>query len=366
MSGPPPPGYYPPTGQHQPPPPGQYYPQGPVPPPYDPSQAGYYSTHAPPYHHTGEPSAAQAAYPPGYAPPPVASYPGPAAGAYPPPVGVPPGVPPPHSSAYPGAMHPPIGFHPGPHPGPHAGPFLPHSQPHPAHAGPNPGHKHVDIESDDSDPSEFALYSREDKHPLTVKFTNKTGKKVQLFWINKKGRRKRKGKLKDGQSKTIDTYETHVFMAVNRKLSGEPLLINGSPVFYAFPYKHGDNHLEVEIKKPTASSVNKLKSPAQVSIPVEVKFVNRARQEVQLEWISPQGRREKKKVLRKGRCWRTTSWEGHYWVCCDPKHDEHLFALNYGLHYRVQKTRRARERVVITADMKIAGSSSSSNSSSSD
>lgn len=99
----------------------------------------------------------------------------------------------------------------------------------------------------------------------------------------------------------------------------------------------------------SASSVNKLKSPAQVSIPVEVKFVNRARQEVQLEWITPQGRREKKKVLRKGRCWRTTSWEGHYWVCCDPKHNEHLFALNYGLHYRVQKTRRARERVVITA-----------------
>ena len=39
------------------------YLQGAVPPPYDPSQAGYYSTHAPPYHHTGEPSAAQAAYP---------------------------------------------------------------------------------------------------------------------------------------------------------------------------------------------------------------------------------------------------------------------------------------------------------------
>ena len=99
----------------------------------------------------------------------------------------------------------------------------------------------------------------------------------------------------------------------------------------------------------TGSSVNKLKSDAQVSIPVEVKFVNRAKQEVQLEWITPQGRREKKKVLRKGRCWRTSSWEGHYWVCCDPKHDEHLFALNYGLHYRVHKTRRARERVVITA-----------------
>ena len=99
----------------------------------------------------------------------------------------------------------------------------------------------------------------------------------------------------------------------------------------------------------TGSSVNKLKSDAQVTIPVEVKFVNRAKQEVQLEWITPQGRREKKKVLRRGRCWRTSSWEGHYWVCCDPKHDEHLFALNYGLHYRVHKTRRARERVVITA-----------------
>lgn len=97
----------------------------------------------------------------------------------------------------------------------------------------------------------LALYSREDKHPLTVKFTNKTGKKVQVFWINKKGRRKRKGKLKDGHSKTIDTYETHVFMAMSRKLSREPLLINGSPVFYAFPHKQGDKHVDVEIRKPT-------------------------------------------------------------------------------------------------------------------
>lgn len=98
-----------------------------------------------------------------------------------------------------------------------------------------------------------------------------------------------------------------------------------------------------------ASSVDKLKSEAHVTVPVEVKFVNRARREVQLEWITPQGRREKKKVLPKGRCWRTTSWEGHYWVCCDPKHDQHLFALNYGLHYRAHKTRGLRERVVITA-----------------
>lgn len=99
----------------------------------------------------------------------------------------------------------------------------------------------------------------------------------------------------------------------------------------------------------TASSVNNLKSDAHVTIPVEVKFVNRTKREVQLEWITPQGRREKKKVLPRGRCWRTTSWEGHYWVCCDPKHDQHLFGLNYGLHYKVHRTRRLRERVVITA-----------------
>lgn len=224
----------------------------------------------------------------------------------------------------------------------------------------------MDVESDDSDPSGYSLYSKEDKHPLTVRFTNKTGKKVQMFWINKKGRRKRKGKIKPGHSKSIDTFETHVFMALNRKLSSEPLLINGTPVFYAFPYNEGDQHVEVEIRKPTASSVNNLKSDAHVTIPVEVKFVNRTKREVQLEWITPQGRREKKKVLPRGRCWRTTSWEGHYWVCCDPKHDQHLFGLNCGLHYKVHRTRRLRERVVITADMKISGSSSSSSSSSSD
>lgn len=97
----------------------------------------------------------------------------------------------------------------------------------------------------------LALYSKEDKHPMEVTFINKTDKKVQVFWINKKGRRKRKGKIKHGHSKTIDTYETHIFMAFNKKLSREPLLINGSPVFYAFPHNHGDKHVNVEIKKPT-------------------------------------------------------------------------------------------------------------------
>ena len=100
-----------------------------------------------------------------------------------------------------------------------------------------------------------ALYSKEDKHPLSVKFTNKAGKKVKLFWINKRGRRKRKGNIKEGQSKTVDTYETHVFMAFNRKLSREPLPINGSPVFYVFPHKHGDKHVEVEIKKPSGMAL---------------------------------------------------------------------------------------------------------------
>lgn len=47
----------------------------------------------------------------------------------------------------------------------------------------------------------------------------------------------------------IDIYEIYVFMVVNRKLSWELFLINGSLVFYVFLYKYGDNYLEVEIKK---------------------------------------------------------------------------------------------------------------------
>ncbi|XP_074616259.1 uncharacterized protein LOC141875770 [Acropora palmata] len=355
MSGPPPPGYYPPPphgqpGQHPPAPPGQVYPQGVVPPPYGPPSGCYPGVPPPAY--AGGPT--QAAYPPAHAPPPGGFYACPPGGAFPPPgsafPGPHPGAVPPYAASHPWGHQPPIG----------AGHVPPYQAPH--HPS---GQKHVDVESDDSDPSGYSLYSKEDKHPLTVRFTNKTGKKVQMFWINKKGRRKRKGKIKPGHSKSIDTFETHVFMALNRKLSSEPLLINGTPVFYAFPYNQGDQHVEVEIRKPTASSVNNLKSDAHVTIPVEVKFVNRTKREVQLEWITPQGRREKKKVLPRGRCWRTTSWEGHYWVCCDPKHDQHLFGLNYGLHYKVHRTRRLRERVVITADMKISGSSSSSSSSSS-
>ena len=76
---------------------------------------------------------------------------------------------------------------------------------------------------------------------------------MQLFWINKRGRRKKKGKIKDSNSKTVDTFETHVFMAMNRKLSREPLLINGSSLFFAFPKKQGDTHVDVEIRKPTGT-----------------------------------------------------------------------------------------------------------------
>lgn len=358
--------YYPPAVHHPPPPIGQQ-------PPPAPGQ-GYVQefslpTHDPTGGYHMPPTPAQAAYPPPYTPP-AGLYPGPDAGAYPPSLGGP----------LPGDYFCPSGPYaaplPGPYPlqvGPHPGTFPAHGRPlppglHPGAfpPGPHPSHKHVDVESDDSDPSGFALYSKEDKHPLSVKFTNKAGRKVKLYWINERGRRKRKGKIKEGQSKTVDTYETHVFMAFSRKVSREPLPINGSPVFNAFPHKHGDKLVEVEIKKPSGSSFNRLKSEAHVTVPIEVKFVNRAKCPVQLEWISPQGHRETKKHLAKGRCWRTTCWEGHCWVCSDPKKDGHFFALNYGLHYRVQKTRGALEKVFITAGSNVSGSSSSSSSSSSD
>ena len=98
----------------------------------------------------------------------------------------------------------------------------------------------------------------------------------------------------------------------------------------------------------SAADVGKLRSEAHVTVPVQVKFVNRTKRQVQIEWITPHGHREKKKVVAPGRCWRTDTWEGHCWVCCDAREHGHALLLNYGRFYWVHKSAGYKERVIIS------------------
>ena len=94
------------------------------------------------------------------------------------------------------------------------------------------------------------------------------------------------------------------------------------------------------LKSPTGSHLRQL----------PIKFVNRTKRKVYIQWINGQGHEEEKRALGPGRCWRTFSYEGHYWVASD-KHDELL--LNYGDFFKVPSLSTAyvpgyKERVIIT------------------
>ena len=93
----------------------------------------------------------------------------------------------------------------------------------------------------------IGLRSREDKNPLSVKFINRSGKMVNLYWLDKKGRHKKMKKLKEGKSVDIPTYETHAFMAVKKK--GDPVTIDGNVTYFARPTGSHGKQAEVEVRK---------------------------------------------------------------------------------------------------------------------
>lgn len=81
-----------------------------------------------------------------------------------------------------------------------------------------------------------------------------------------------------------------------------------------------------------------------------MKFVNRTKRKVHIHWINERGHEEERKSIGAGRCWRTMSFEGDFWVAND-KHDALL--LNYGEFYKVPALPAAsapgyKERVIIT------------------
>ena len=79
---------------------------------------------------------------------------------------------------------------------------------------------------------------------MTVKFVNRSGKKVLLFKIDKKGRHKKVRKLKDSKSETVETYETTAFIAFNMKDDAEIMVIGDNAVYFA-----SQAHSQVDIRR---------------------------------------------------------------------------------------------------------------------
>lgn len=86
--------------------------------------------------------------------------------------------------------------------------------------------------------------TREEKKPLTIKFVNRSGRKVMLFKIDKKGKQKKIRKLKDGISEMIETYESTAFIAMNMKDDRDAVVIDANAVYFA-----SSQHKEVEIRR---------------------------------------------------------------------------------------------------------------------
>ncbi|XP_032238847.1 formin-like protein 18 [Nematostella vectensis] len=348
-------GYYPPPGGYQQPPPGGY-----APPPYVPQEGGG----IPPQNH---PLTNYPAPPPqGYAPPP-GGYPGaPPAGGYPgapPPGGYPGGPPPanypppPGAGGYypppgqqPGGYYPPPGGYPGGHPGGAA---------HGGYGGPTAAGNASESDSDDED---YGPHSVEERNHLNVTFVNRSGRKVIIYQIDKKGRFKKLCKVKDGKNISTDTFETTHFTALDPK-GKTGLIIGVNTIYIATPDHSGSKHVTVEVKKEP-EDIGRMKSKTEATAPVQVKFINQTGRKVRLEWINTKGHRESKKELRKGRCWRVNTMEGHCWLCCDPRDEDDLLFLNFGSFYWPTRTNQPIQKVYLTEDpWDDSGSSGSSSSS---
>ena len=87
--------------------------------------------------------------------------------------------------------------------------------------------------------------SKDSKYPVRVKFVNRTRNKLQLVWLNQKGKFKKVAKMKEGQAEVIDSYEGHKFV-VDAKKGSEPL-INGNQTFivHATPGSSGEIKAEI-------------------------------------------------------------------------------------------------------------------------
>lgn len=194
-----------------------------------------------------------------------------------------------------------------------------------------------------------------------VKFVNKTRRDIFLFWVNFKGSFEKFCKVKGGEMEEIDTFTNHVWLAMKKKKK-RPFLMNRNFVYFASPEVTTVN---IEPCPSHRKNRQELMSPAGGQ-PVVVKFINRTKRNAYLQTVSSQGQPSSTKVLSPGKCWSAQSYQGQAWSAGDDKDRSKKLLLNHGWFYCAVRTRRMKERVVITDKYWMGSSSSSSSSSSSD
>ena len=69
--------------------------------------------------------------------------------------------------------------------------------------------------------SEAGLRSQESKQRATIRFVNRTGALVHLYWLDYKGERNLRARVPAGQEHLVETFASHPWIAVDEK--GETL-----------------------------------------------------------------------------------------------------------------------------------------------
>jgi len=94
--------------------------------------------------------------------------------------------------------------------------------------------------------------AKDDRHPVTVKFTNKTKSKVKLYWINYKGNFKQKDKVKEGRTVSVNSYEGHTFMVGSKK---DDAVINGNLLFRVHTARGSHGEVRGEITRGPSKTI---------------------------------------------------------------------------------------------------------------
>jgi len=109
------------------------------------------------------------------------------------------------------------------------------------------------------DNSEFPRSIRGDV-TVGVVFQNKSGRDVDLCWINHQGMLISYGTILSNRNKGMSTYETHPWVARDSK-SGLPLLLNGDKVFQPVSVRDGQ-----EVGQGDKSDIVNIQIPGQLYV----------------------------------------------------------------------------------------------------
>ena len=87
------------------------------------------------------------------------------------------------------------------------------------------------------------IFAKHSKYPINVKFVNKSGDKVKVYWIDEKGKFKKVLKLKEGRIDVLGTFEGYAFIA------DDDAIINGNTMFLVHTAPGGHGEVKAEITR---------------------------------------------------------------------------------------------------------------------